>query len=106
MGQFNDLLKEYYSVRNELTDCMVTDLINEITDVVDWTDEEDKITIDSNEFNEYDELNFVEKIYIENSKVYVGTTFYDYEFTELALYEQILIFEYFIKNKKYVKNIL
>lgn len=90
--KFNELLDAYYQARQNLTDFMVDEIKNKVTDSITFYDDDIFVSVDSNEFSEYEDMTFVYSVYVEDGVVLVDTSCFQRKFEDLHLSEQIAIF--------------
>ena len=92
--KFETLLNEFHSAQNKLTTFMVeelTKILNEKGACI-FYDNDIFIAVDSKDSSEYEEMDFVQSVYIEDNVVWIDTFCEEKEFEDLHISEQIAIF--------------
>jgi hypothetical protein len=92
--EFSKLYNEYILSRNKLSKFMsnkITEILK-TTDVFIFYDNDIFVAVDSKDSSEYEEMDFVQSVYLEDDIIWVDTNCENREFTDLHLSEQIAIF--------------
>jgi hypothetical protein len=94
--KFNELLNAFHQAQHNLMVYMVEEIKKVAINPIIFYDNDIFVSIDSSEYDEYDEMTFVNSVYVEDDIVWVSANL-DYKFEDLKISEQICIFNE-IKN--------
>lgn len=94
--KFNELLNAFHQAQHNLMTYMVEEIKKVAINPIIFYDNDIFISIDSSDYDEYDEMIFVNSVYVEDDIVWVSANL-DYKFEDLKISEQICIFNE-IKN--------
>lgn len=94
--KFNELLNAFHQAQHNLMVYMVEEIKKIAINPIIFHDNDIFVSIDSSDYDEYEEINFVRSVYVEDDVVWVSANL-EYNFEDLKISEQICIFNE-IKN--------
>lgn len=94
--KFNELLNAFHQAQHNLMVYMIEEIKKAAINPIIFYDNDIFVSIDSSDYDEYEEMTFVNSVYVEDDVVWVSANL-DYKFEDLKISEQICIFNE-IKN--------
>lgn len=94
--KFNELLNAFHQAQHNLMVYMVEEIKKVAINPIIFYDNDIFVSIDSSDYDEYEDMTFVNSVYVEDDIVWVSANL-DYKFEDLKISEQICIFNE-IKN--------
>ena len=94
--KFNELLNAFHQAQHNLMVYMNEEIKKIAINPIIFYDNDIFVSIDSSDYDEYEEMTFVNSVYVEDDIVWVSANL-DYKFEDLKISEQICIFNE-IKN--------
>jgi hypothetical protein len=94
--KFNELLNAFHQAQHNLMVYMVEEIKKVAINPIIFYDNDIFVSIDSSDYDEFEEINFVRSVYVEDDVVWVSANL-EYNFEDLKISEQICIFNE-IKN--------
>lgn len=94
--KFNELLNAFHQAQHNLMVYMVEEIKKVAINPIIFYDNDIFVSIDSSEYDEYEDMTFVNSVYVEDDIVWVSANL-EYKFEDLKISEQICIFNE-IKN--------
>ena len=94
--KFNELLNAFHQAQHNLMAYMVEEIKKVAINPIIFYDNDIFVSIDSSDYDEYEDMTFVNSVYVEDDIVWVSANL-DYKFEDLKISEQICIFNE-IKN--------
>lgn len=94
--KFNELLNAVHQAQHNLMVYMVEEIKKIAINPINFYDNDIFVSIDSSDYDEYEEMDFVRSVYVEDDVVWVSSSF-ENKFEDLKISEQICIFNE-IKN--------
>lgn len=94
--KFNELLNAFNQAQHNLMAYMNEEIKKIAINPITFYDNDIFVSIDSSDYDEYEEMDFVRSVYVEDDIVWVSANL-EYKFEDLKISEQICIFNE-IKN--------
>ena len=94
--KFNELLNAFHQAQHNLMVYMIEEIKKVAINPIVFYDNDVFVSIDSSEYDEYEDMIFVNSVYVEDDIVWVSANL-EYKFEDLKISEQICIFNE-IKN--------
>lgn len=89
--KFNELLNAFHQAQHNLMVYMVEEIKKVAINPIIFYDNDIFVSIDSSDYDEYEDMTFVNSVYVEDDIVWVSANL-DYKFEDLKISEQICIF--------------
>jgi hypothetical protein len=89
--KFNELLNAFHQAQHNLMVYMVEEIKKVAINPIIFYDNDIFVSIDSSDYDEFEEINFVRSVYVEDDVVWVSANL-EYNFEDLKISEQICIF--------------
>ena len=92
--KFDELLDNFYKAEKELSEYMVNevkDILNHNGGSCEFLEKDSFVSINSTDNSEYEEIDLVLSLWLDNEEIYVTTIYSQVGFTDLTINEQIAI---------------